>query len=189
MSGRPHTGRLMREVDVSGVSGVGHVADVCLWLDGTAAVRWLGEHPSTVHWDRGRVSVDHVHGHEGATRIEWDNPWYVSPDLADVQARVTDCAQGHVEGWDPPTMVETLWRAVEHIQPLMAEVARLRTDLAATSATSRQVCDALAQIAAANPRPEQAQARALIGVAREALGVPAPVPAPATVALPVPERS
>ncbi|GGQ81115.1 hypothetical protein [Streptomyces flaveolus] len=62
---------LRRHTDISGVSGTGDVADGVLWPDGTAAIRWRGEHPSTVHWDRGRVSVEHIHGHQGATEIVW----------------------------------------------------------------------------------------------------------------------
>ncbi|BDH04874.1 hypothetical protein [Streptomyces seoulensis] len=62
---------LRRHRDISGVSGVGDVADGVLWPDGTAVVRWRGEDPSTVHWDRGRTSVDRIHGHGGATEIVW----------------------------------------------------------------------------------------------------------------------
>lgn len=58
-----------RHHDVSGVSGDGSVADGVLWPDGTASVRWRGEHPSAVFWDRGRVSVEFIHGHQGATEI------------------------------------------------------------------------------------------------------------------------
>jgi hypothetical protein len=65
---------LRRTVDVSGISGTGDVADGVLWPDGTASIRWRGEHPSVVFWDRGRVSVEHVHGHGGATTIEWIDP-------------------------------------------------------------------------------------------------------------------
>lgn len=68
---RPRRFVLRRTVDVSGVSGTGDVADGVLWPDGTAAVRWRGEHPSTVVWDRGRASVELIHGHGGATTIEW----------------------------------------------------------------------------------------------------------------------
>jgi hypothetical protein len=60
--------KLVRDVDVSGVSGVGVVADGVLWPDGAAAIRWRGERPSTVHYDR-IDHVRHVHGHGGATRI------------------------------------------------------------------------------------------------------------------------
>ncbi|WP_205048925.1 hypothetical protein [Streptomyces alboflavus] len=62
---------LRRRLDVSGLSGVGDVADGVLWPDGTASVRWRGEHPSAVFWDRGRVSVEFVHGHQGASEIEF----------------------------------------------------------------------------------------------------------------------
>jgi hypothetical protein len=62
---------LQREADVSGVSGTGRVADGVLWPDGTASVRWRGAHPSIVFWERGRVSVDFVHGHQGMTQIVW----------------------------------------------------------------------------------------------------------------------
>lgn len=60
---------LRRHVDVSGISGTGSVADGVEWPDGTASVRWRGEHPSIVFWDRGRTSVELVHGHGGATEV------------------------------------------------------------------------------------------------------------------------
>lgn len=67
----PRRFHLQRTTDVTGVSGTGRVADGVLWPDGTAAVRWRGEHPSAVHWDRGRVSVEMIHGHQGSTEIVW----------------------------------------------------------------------------------------------------------------------
>jgi hypothetical protein len=78
---------LRRTVDVSGVSGTGMVADGVLWPDGTASIRWREEHPSIVFWDRGRVSVEFIHGHGGATTIEWldDEPADV-PEQRGVQA-------------------------------------------------------------------------------------------------------
>jgi hypothetical protein len=57
---------LVREVDVTGVSGTGKVAEGVVFADGTVAIRWLGDTPSTVVW----ASLDHamrVHGHNGAT--------------------------------------------------------------------------------------------------------------------------
>lgn len=62
---------LRRHVDVSGISGSGDVADGVLWPDGTASVRWRGEHPSAVFWGRGRVSVEMINGHQGATEMVW----------------------------------------------------------------------------------------------------------------------
>jgi hypothetical protein len=61
---------LDRQVDVTGASGTGRVADGVLWPDGTASVRWRGEHQSTVHWDE-FASAERIHGHGGATRIVW----------------------------------------------------------------------------------------------------------------------
>lgn len=61
---------LQRDVDVTGASGTGRVADGVLWPDGTVSVRWRGEHQSTVSWDN-FDSAERVHGHGGATRIVW----------------------------------------------------------------------------------------------------------------------
>lgn len=62
---------LVREHDVSGVSGVGMVAQGIQFEDGTCAVRWIaGDHQSTVVWDS-VLDVLAIHGHGGATRVEW----------------------------------------------------------------------------------------------------------------------
>lgn len=66
----PRRFHLQRDVDVTGASGTGRVADGVLWPDGSASLRWRGEHPSTVHWDN-ITSAERVHGHGGATRIVW----------------------------------------------------------------------------------------------------------------------
>ncbi|MEV8394801.1 MULTISPECIES: hypothetical protein [unclassified Streptomyces] len=68
---RPLRFVLRRHTDMSGISGEGSVADGVLWPDSTASVRWRGEHPSIVFWDRGRVSVEFIHGHVGATEVEF----------------------------------------------------------------------------------------------------------------------
>jgi hypothetical protein len=69
---RPRTFRLVRDEDVTGVSGTGTVADGVAWPDGSVSVRWRGEHPSAVFWDDMKA-VEHVHGHGGRTQIEWDD--------------------------------------------------------------------------------------------------------------------
>lgn len=61
---------LLRDNDVTGVSGEGVVAYGVQFADGTVVIRWLGEYASTVLWD----SLDkamHVHGHRGSTRVMW----------------------------------------------------------------------------------------------------------------------
>lgn len=64
----PRRFRLERDTDVSGVSGTGVVADGVVWPDGSADVRWRGDRPSAVHWDRAS-HAEAIHGHGGATRF------------------------------------------------------------------------------------------------------------------------
>ncbi|WP_028474102.1 hypothetical protein [Nocardioides alkalitolerans] len=62
---------LHRDQDVTGISGVGVVAEGVVFSDGTTVVRWIvGDHQSTVIW-RGVESVEAIHGHGGATQIVW----------------------------------------------------------------------------------------------------------------------
>ena len=66
---------LHRDHDVSGVSGVGIVADGVEFPDGVVALRWRGEWPtSVVFHDRGAEAVEKIHGHGGHTRIVWLDP-------------------------------------------------------------------------------------------------------------------
>lgn len=67
---------LLRRTDVTGVSGTGVVAEGVEFADGSVALRWLSEWPtSVVFHDRGIASVEHVHGHGGATEVVWlDDP-------------------------------------------------------------------------------------------------------------------
>ncbi|MFF4761774.1 hypothetical protein [Streptomyces sp. NPDC001292] len=60
---------LRRDRDITGVSGVGDVADGVQWPDGTVVLRWR-ERPSTAMWDSLDVMLS-VHGHDGATRVVW----------------------------------------------------------------------------------------------------------------------
>lgn len=63
---------LHRDQDVSGVSGTGVVAEGVEFTDGTVALRWCSEWPtSVVFHDRGMEAVEAIHGHGGATRIVW----------------------------------------------------------------------------------------------------------------------
>jgi len=62
---------MVRDEDVSGVSGTGIVAEGVKFSDGVCVIHWCGEYPtSTVH-ERGIDSILAIHGHEGRTRIEW----------------------------------------------------------------------------------------------------------------------
>lgn len=60
---------LQRHLDVSGVSGVGPVAEGVEWSDGTVSLRWKGDHPSTTFWQAGIPAIEAIHGHGGATEV------------------------------------------------------------------------------------------------------------------------
>ena len=62
--------QLHRDLDVSGISGTGIVADGVVFPDGVTVIRWRGERRSTVVWP-GVDDVEAIHGHGGATRIVW----------------------------------------------------------------------------------------------------------------------
>lgn len=62
--------QLVRDVDVTGVSGTGLVAEGIVFTDGTAVLRWLTDNSSTAIY----TSIDMlilIHGHDGSTRIRW----------------------------------------------------------------------------------------------------------------------
>jgi hypothetical protein len=66
----PRRFHLFREIDYTGASGTGIVADGCQFPDGVTVVRWRGVHASTVVWADLADAVA-IHGHDGATRVVW----------------------------------------------------------------------------------------------------------------------
>ena len=78
------TFRLMRDIDHTGVSGPGRVADGVVWPDGTVTLRWVGDRPSTVNWAQ-LADAEYVHGHGGATRFVFDDA--DTPALASSEQR------------------------------------------------------------------------------------------------------
>lgn len=62
---------LHRKVDVSGVSGVGIVAEGVVFSDGHYALRWLGALSTTEFGDR-LEDCAAIHGHNGATELVYD---------------------------------------------------------------------------------------------------------------------
>ena len=67
----PRRFQLRRDIDSTGVSGVGLVAEGVKFSDGTVALRWLGKLQSTVIHEGGIGNVEAIHGHAGDTRIVW----------------------------------------------------------------------------------------------------------------------
>ncbi|WP_280218998.1 hypothetical protein [Nocardia neocaledoniensis] len=62
--------QLVRDVDVTGFSGVGVVADGVVWPDGAVSMRWRGPLRTTVTADC-IADIQTIHGHDGATRVVW----------------------------------------------------------------------------------------------------------------------
>lgn len=64
---------LQRDIDATGVSGTGVVAEGCQFSDGTAVMRWLTKNrpSSLVFYESGVSGVEEIHGHGGATKIVW----------------------------------------------------------------------------------------------------------------------
>jgi hypothetical protein len=58
---------LERTEDVSGVSGVGTVADGVVWPNGLVTICWRGEYSSVVVWQNLDDAMT-IHGHDGATK-------------------------------------------------------------------------------------------------------------------------
>ena len=61
---------LHRSEDVSGVSGLGRVAEGCLFKSGWVALTWFGPHLS-LYWYPNMVTVENLHGHQGRTVVKW----------------------------------------------------------------------------------------------------------------------
>lgn len=63
----------LRLEDVSGVSGVGKIAEGCLFVDtGQVVLHWLGKHPSMNVYSS-LDDVYFIHGHDGKTEIIFED--------------------------------------------------------------------------------------------------------------------
>jgi hypothetical protein len=65
--------RLVRDEDITGISGAGHVVDGVQFIDGFVALRWRRP-PNSIGIYNSMDDVTAIHGHEGATRVEWLDP-------------------------------------------------------------------------------------------------------------------
>ena len=69
------TFRLLRHEDETGLSGTGYVAEGVQFTDGTVALRWLTDTPTTEILPTLEV-VMKLHGHEGKTALRFTSPDY-----------------------------------------------------------------------------------------------------------------
>lgn len=69
---RRRTFTLVRDVDISGVSGTGTICEGVQFSDGAVALRWYGPWPTCTFHELGISSVRAVHGHGNLTHVVWD---------------------------------------------------------------------------------------------------------------------
>ena len=61
---------LLRNKDLSGISGVGRIAEGILFHDGQVVLSWFGRHHTIEVSPTLQDTID-IHGHSGHTVIEW----------------------------------------------------------------------------------------------------------------------
>lgn len=62
--------KLVRTQDISGISGLGVVAEGCQFHNGYVALTWYGKFTS-LYWYPDMATLEGLHGHNGATKVEW----------------------------------------------------------------------------------------------------------------------
>lgn len=99
---------LQRDEDVSNVSGIGIVADGAAFPNGKVVVAWTGKHPSVITYDSVDAVLD-IHGHEGKTRIVWDDVPEINKALGEAYHR------GAVNGGRSTARLERSLRAIKKL--------------------------------------------------------------------------
>ena len=64
---------IVRNEDVSGVSGTGIVAEGAIFSLGKTVICWTSNYKSVAIYDS-FLEMEAIHGHEGRTVIEWIDP-------------------------------------------------------------------------------------------------------------------
>ena len=63
---------LMRDEDISGISGTGRVAEGIEWTNGMVTVSWLGTYHS-IETVMNIHTIEALHSHNGKTRVVWED--------------------------------------------------------------------------------------------------------------------
>jgi hypothetical protein len=87
---------LQRNEDVSGISGKGRIAEGIVFSDGEVVLHWLTVTKSTTVFDN-LEALQAVHGHDGRTKIIFDDTVQREKDVALAVERVIDEAVRQLE--------------------------------------------------------------------------------------------
>lgn len=69
------TFKFNRIKDLTGKSGTGYVVEGVQFSDGRVVLRWISDTSSIVIYNNIDEAIE-IHGHEGATVLEWDDECY-----------------------------------------------------------------------------------------------------------------
>lgn len=69
MTARPRLFTLLRDIDETGVSGTGRVAEIVRFSDGVCAMRWTCTPASSTAIYDSEDDLLKIHGHNGKTRM------------------------------------------------------------------------------------------------------------------------
>lgn len=64
--------KLVRTEDISGVSGLGEVAEGAQFHDGQCCLAWFSTHHAMAIYPTINDIID-IHGHEGRTTVKWED--------------------------------------------------------------------------------------------------------------------
>lgn len=60
---------LNREQDISGISGIGRVAEGCVFNDGQVVLKWECGNHSSINIYKSLQDMEYVHSHGGKTKV------------------------------------------------------------------------------------------------------------------------
>lgn len=98
---------LVRQEDVTGVSGTGIIAEGVQWSGGWVSLVWLTPYWSHV-WYPSIEHVERIHGHGGQTVVDWLDAPLDSPytSVANFTSAIIAYQRGIIDGTLPPKQVE-----------------------------------------------------------------------------------
>jgi len=109
---KPGLYNMVRSTDQTGVSGTGRVAQMAIFEDGSAVVRWMTGRDSTVCWAKWQDAVDvHINAHPDSTKLVavGADPCAESALAADKQKNMKDSERWATLRQEAKTLSQTIY--------------------------------------------------------------------------------